>query len=86
MLLFGVIDRFVLISIIIQRTPVVLGKPNANLLDLIIEKYHLNREKSLMIGDRLDTDIAFGKRGIEGRSDVELLGLITLLQEDLQHC
>jgi len=43
----------------------VLGKPNANLLDLIIEKYHLNREKSLMIGDRLDTDIAFGKRGIK---------------------
>lgn len=46
-----------------SRQPVVLGKPNNMLLDLIIENYHLNRASTLMIGDRIDTDILFGKAG-----------------------
>jgi 4-nitrophenyl phosphatase len=41
----------------------VLGKPHQTMLDVIIGKYDLDRTKTLMIGDRLDTDIAFGKLG-----------------------
>ncbi len=39
------------------------------MLDAIVDKGHLDRERTLMVGDRLDTDIAFGRHG----------GLATLL-------
>ncbi|KAJ3122232.1 hypothetical protein HK098_003000 [Nowakowskiella sp. JEL0407] len=45
------------------RSPTVLGKPTQNMLDVIVDKYHLNRERTCMVGDRLDTDIEFGKTG-----------------------
>ncbi|CAH7674312.1 4-nitrophenylphosphatase [Phakopsora pachyrhizi] len=43
--------------------PVVVGKPNKPMLDCIMEKHNLNKAKTCMIGDRLDTDIAFGNNG-----------------------
>ena len=38
------------------------GKPNKVLADLIISKYGISPSRSLMIGDRLDTDIQFAHR------------------------
>ncbi|KYQ92264.1 putative 4-nitrophenylphosphatase [Tieghemostelium lacteum] len=55
-----------LLAILINSTgrqPVVIGKPEPLLLDLIIERDQLKREETCMIGDRLDTDILFGIRG-----------------------
>ena len=46
-----------------SRTPKVLGKPHQTMLDCIVDKYHLDRSRTLMVGDRLDTDIEFGKLG-----------------------
>eukprot|EP00127_Corallochytrium_limacisporum_P002551 Clim_evm108s128 gene=Clim_evmTU108s128 len=43
-----------------QREPTVLGKPNKPMMDCILDKYHVRPETCVMIGDRLDTDIAFG--------------------------
>ncbi|KAJ1971696.1 hypothetical protein H4R35_005112 [Dimargaris xerosporica] len=45
------------------QQPVVIGKPHRTMLDCIIEKYHLDRERTCMVGDRLDTDIQFGING-----------------------
>ena len=33
------------------------------MLDCIVNLHHLDRAKTCMVGDRLDTDIAFGKNG-----------------------
>ncbi|CAG8448864.1 12562_t:CDS:2 [Acaulospora colombiana] len=41
----------------------VMGKPNKPMLDCIIKKFHLDAERTCMIGDRLDTDIQFGING-----------------------
>ncbi|KAJ3333413.1 hypothetical protein HDU76_008437 [Blyttiomyces sp. JEL0837] len=38
----------------IQRKPTVLGKPEQSMLDVIVAKYHLNRERCCMVGDRCD--------------------------------
>ena len=47
----------------LKREAVVIGKPNKTMLDVIVEKYHLDRDRTCMVGDRLDTDVAFGKLG-----------------------
>jgi 4-nitrophenyl phosphatase/NagD protein len=48
-----------------QRRPdVVVGKPNAPIVDALAEKTGLPLEAHCMIGDRLYTDIALGKWGI----------------------
>ncbi|KAI9014790.1 HAD-like domain-containing protein [Gaertneriomyces semiglobifer] len=47
----------------LERKPVVLGKPHQPMLDVIVQKYHLNKDRTCMVGDRLDTDIAFGQHG-----------------------
>jgi 4-nitrophenyl phosphatase len=54
---------------------VVTGKPSALLLDTLVEKYDLDETRTLMCGDRLDTDIAFGR----GRIDTLLVltGIVT---------
>ncbi|KAJ1964930.1 hypothetical protein IWQ62_002792, partial [Dispira parvispora] len=45
------------------RQPVVIGKPHATLLDCIFQVHNLDRERTCMVGDRLDTDIQFGING-----------------------
>jgi len=45
------------------REPLVIGKPEPLLLDLLIQDFDLKPERSVMVGDRLNTDIAFGQRG-----------------------
>ncbi len=45
------------------RKPKVLGKPHQTMLDVIIAQNHLDRNRTCMVGDRLNTDIEFGKLG-----------------------
>lgn len=56
------------------REPVVAGKPAAPLLRHAVERYHATRP--LVIGDRLDTDIA-GAHTIEAESLLVLTGVST---------
>lgn len=44
-----------------REPDVVLGKPYKYMMDTILQHYNLDPSKSIMIGDRLDTDILFGK-------------------------
>lgn len=46
-----------------RKPDAVLGKPSQNMLDTILRRFSLNPDKTCMVGDRLDTDILFGKRG-----------------------
>ncbi|CCM01985.1 uncharacterized protein FIBRA_04059 [Fibroporia radiculosa] len=51
------------------RKPISIGKPAETMLDCVRAKYQYDPERTIMVGDRLNTDIEFGKRG----------GLATLL-------
>jgi len=51
------------------RDPICTGKPSTTMLDCIKAKVHFDPKKTIMVGDRLSTDILFGKNG----------GLATLL-------
>lgn len=52
------------VSCAAERQPdVVIGKPSKDLALVITEKFKLNPSKTLMVGDRLNTDIEFGKNG-----------------------
>ncbi|KAJ7178123.1 HAD-like domain-containing protein [Mycena filopes] len=51
------------------RDPVAIGKPNSTMLDCIKAKVPFDPARTIMIGDRLNTDILFGQNG----------GLATLL-------
>jgi phosphoglycolate phosphatase len=46
-----------------KREPTVVGKPADFMLDNIAKKFNLERSQICMVGDRLDTDILFGKNG-----------------------
>lgn len=46
------------------QKPVALGKPSQAMMDAIEGKFQLDRARTCMVGDRLNTDIKFG---IEGR-------------------
>jgi len=43
--------------------PTAVGKPHKAMMDCIRAKQHFDPARTIMIGDRLDTDIAFGKSG-----------------------
>jgi 4-nitrophenyl phosphatase len=51
------------ISTASQRQPLVAGKPEQLLMDIAVQRCRLNRSRTLMVGDKLDTDILFGQRG-----------------------
>jgi ribonucleotide monophosphatase NagD (HAD superfamily) len=46
-----------------KREPIVVGKPSDFMLDNIATTFKLKKEEICMVGDRLDTDIMFGKNG-----------------------
>ncbi|KAK3900451.1 HAD-like domain-containing protein [Staphylotrichum tortipilum] len=46
------------------QQPVALGKPSQAMMDAVEGKFQLDRARTCMVGDRLNTDIKFG---IEGR-------------------
>ena len=43
-----------------DREPITLGKPNAFGINLICEKYNIDKKKAIMIGDSLNSDILVG--------------------------
>lgn len=45
------------------RDPIVVGKPHQPMIDTIFARFAFDKSRTLMVGDRLDTDIAFGQRG-----------------------
>ncbi|PAV17761.1 2-phosphoglycolate phosphatase [Pyrrhoderma noxium] len=45
------------------REPLSLGKPSQVMLDCIKAKHNFDPKKTIMVGDRLNTDIQFGKEG-----------------------
>lgn len=55
--------------------PVSFGKPSAAMMDAIKGKFQLNRERTCMVGDRLNTDIQFGIDGGLGGTLAVLTGV-----------
>ncbi|GMS97489.1 hypothetical protein PENTCL1PPCAC_19664, partial [Pristionchus entomophagus] len=45
---------------VLPRKPVVFGKPEETMGRYLMNNFELNPEKTIMFGDRLDTDIKFG--------------------------
>lgn len=45
------------------RTPLYLGKPNGSVIDFCLEQTGFSREETIVVGDRLYTDIACGRNG-----------------------
>jgi 4-nitrophenyl phosphatase len=66
--------------------PVLIGKPEPYLLDIMIKEHKLKKDETLMVGDRLQTDILMANReglhsalvlsGISTREEIEKCGLI----------
>ena len=46
-----------------QREPITVGKPAEFMLENIATQFGLSRDRICMVGDRLDTDVLFGKNG-----------------------
>ena len=47
----------------VGRPATVLGKPSKDLVDLILQTEGMDPARTCMVGDRLNTDMLFGKRG-----------------------
>ncbi|KAH8673565.1 phosphoglycolate/pyridoxal phosphate phosphatase [Xylariales sp. PMI_506] len=57
------------------QQPTALGKPSQAMMDAIEGKFHLDRARTCMVGDRLDTDIQFGIQGGLGGTLAVLTGV-----------
>jgi HAD superfamily hydrolase (TIGR01457 family) len=71
-----------LLSAATDVTPVVIGKPEPTMLHAAIDILHADHQRTLVIGDRLDTDIA-GAKAAGLASALVLTGVTT--QADLEH-
>lgn len=43
-----------------QRQADIIGKPSRFIFDCVSQEYGINPERTVMVGDRLDTDILLG--------------------------
>lgn len=59
------------------QQPIALGKPSQAMMDAIEGKFQFDRQKTCMVGDRLDTDIRFGIEGKLGGTLAVLTGVST---------
>lgn len=57
------------------KQPIALGKPSQAMMDSIEGKFQFDRQKTCMVGDRLDTDIRFGIEGKLGGTLAVLTGV-----------
>jgi len=63
----------------LNKDPLSIGKPAATMLDCIKAKHNFDPKRTIMVGDRLSTDILFGNNG--GLSTLLVLTGITSLSE-----
>jgi phosphoglycolate/pyridoxal phosphate phosphatase family enzyme len=54
------------------------GKPSGFMLDLLSEHTGIDLSRTLVIGDRLDTDVAFGKAGKAAMTALVMTGVATM--------
>ncbi|KAK3877395.1 hypothetical protein Pcinc_017887 [Petrolisthes cinctipes] len=69
------------VETVAERPPIIMGKPSPKMFSVISEKNNLLPSRTLMIGDRSNTDILFGKNcglhtlvvlsGVTSMSDLE---------------
>ncbi|KAF3386923.1 4-nitrophenylphosphatase [Penicillium rolfsii] len=59
------------------QDPVALGKPSQAMMDAIEGKFHFDRSRACMVGDRVNTDIRFGLEGNLGGTLGVLTGVST---------
>ncbi|XP_049825288.1 glycerol-3-phosphate phosphatase isoform X2 [Aethina tumida] len=45
-----------------EREPLIMGKPETYISEYLIKKYNVDPKRTLMIGDRMNTDILLGSR------------------------
>lgn len=57
------------------QTPMTFGKPSQAMMDAIEGKFQLDRARTCMIGDRLNTDVQFGIEGKLGGTLAVLTGV-----------
>lgn len=57
------------------KQPIALGKPSQAMMDSIEGKFQFDRQRTCMVGDRLDTDIRFGIEGKLGGTLAVLTGV-----------
>jgi 4-nitrophenyl phosphatase len=57
------------------KDPLALGKPSQAMMDAIEGKFHFDRSRTCMVGDRLNTDIQFGIEGKLGGTLMVLTGV-----------
>ncbi len=62
-----------------SREPLTIGKPETHAYEAILETAHVSASQSVMIGDRLDTDIAVGNQA--GARTVLVLTGVTSAQQ-----
>ncbi|KAJ9121074.1 hypothetical protein QFC24_005055 [Naganishia onofrii] len=43
-----------------KKTPTIIGKPHTHMMETILAAHNFNPERTIMIGDNLETDILFG--------------------------
>ena len=48
------------IYLVTGRRPLIMGKPSKEVIESILDTYHLNKEDILVVGDRMYTDILVG--------------------------
>jgi 4-nitrophenyl phosphatase len=61
-----------------KRQATTCGKPSQTMMDAIFARYDLDKERTCMVGDRLDTDIKFGLQGKLGGTLLVLTGISSL--------
>jgi len=67
------------------RSPVLIGKPQPYMLDIILKEHHLEKDETMMVGDRLESDILMAKQeglkscfvlsGVSAKEEIEKTGL-----------
>ncbi|KAH3660304.1 hypothetical protein OGAPHI_006890 [Ogataea philodendri] len=64
------------------------GKPNPSMMDAIVKAHKIDRSRSIMVGDRLNTDMKFGREGglatLLVLTGIETVQTLNQLEKDVQ--